>query len=73
MYGWDSNGQVIPLKSSYEVERTSEGGDQGYNGIDDWNYVSGMGDWINAMDGLLQLQNSLKELIIMSLPTKWLF
>ncbi|GIR33971.1 MAG: hypothetical protein CM15mP47_1970 [Methanobacteriota archaeon] len=44
MYGWDSNGQVIPLKSSYEVERTSEGGDQGYNGIDDWNYVSGMGD-----------------------------
>ena len=44
MYGWDENGQVIPLKSSYEVERTSEGGDQGYNGIDDWNYVNGMGD-----------------------------
>ena len=32
------------MKSSYEVERTSEGGDQGYNGIDDWNYVSGSGD-----------------------------
>ncbi len=44
MYGWDDNGQVIPLKSSYQVERTSEGGDQGYNGIDDWNYVNGMGD-----------------------------
>ena len=44
MYGWDENGQVIPLKSSYEVERTSEGGDQGYNGIDDWNYVNGMGE-----------------------------
>ena len=44
MYGWDDNGQVIPLRSSYEVERTSEGGDQGYNGIDDWNYVAGMGD-----------------------------
>ena len=44
MYGWNDNGQVIPLKSSYEVERTSDGGDQGYNGIDDWNYVAGLGD-----------------------------
>ena len=44
MYAWDDNGQVAPMKSSYEVERSSEGGDQGYNGIDDWNYVSGLGD-----------------------------
>ncbi|MDG1539385.1 MAG: YHYH protein [Candidatus Poseidonia sp.] len=44
MYTWDDNGQVTAKKSSYEVERTSEGGDQGYNGIDDWNYVSGLGD-----------------------------
>lgn len=44
MYGWNENGQVTGLESSYEVERTSEGGDQGYNGIDDWNYVAGLGD-----------------------------
>ena len=44
MYGWNDNGQVIPLKSSYEVERISDGGDQGYNGIDDWNYIAGLGD-----------------------------
>ena len=34
----------MPIGESSEVERTSEGGDQGYNGIDDWNYVSGMGE-----------------------------
>ncbi len=44
MYTWDDNGQVAAMKSSYEVERSSEGGDQGYNGIDDWNYVNGLGD-----------------------------
>ena len=44
MYTWDDSGAVKGMKSSYEVERTSEGGDQGYNGIDDWNYVSGSGD-----------------------------
>jgi len=44
MYTWDDSGAVKGMKSSYEIERTSEGGDQGYNGIDDWNYVSGSGD-----------------------------
>jgi hypothetical protein len=44
MYTWDDAGAVKGMKSSYAVERTSEGGDQGYNGIDDWNYVSGLGD-----------------------------
>lgn len=44
MYTWDDAGAVKGMKSSYAVERTSEGGDQGYNGIDDWNYVSGSGD-----------------------------
>jgi hypothetical protein len=44
MYTWDDAGAVKGMKSSYEVERTSESGDQGYNGIDDWNYVSGSGD-----------------------------
>ena len=32
------------MTSSYAIERTQEGGDQGYNGIDDWNYVDGLGD-----------------------------
>ena len=44
MYTWDDSGAVKGMESSYEIERTSEGGDQGYNGIDDWNYVSGSGD-----------------------------
>jgi hypothetical protein len=44
MYTWDDNGVVKGMKSSYQVERTNEGGDQGYNGIDDWNYVEGLGD-----------------------------
>jgi hypothetical protein len=44
MYTWDDAGEVKGMKSSYAVERTSDGGDQGYNGIDDWNYVSGLGD-----------------------------
>ena len=44
MYTWDDDGVVKGMKSSYAVERTSDGGDQGYNGIDDWNYVSGLGD-----------------------------
>ena len=44
MYGNDGNGGIKAITSSYEVERTQENGDQGYNGIDDWNYVAGVGD-----------------------------
>ena len=44
MYGNDGNGGIKAITSSYEVERTEENGDQGYNGIDDWNYVAGVGD-----------------------------
>jgi hypothetical protein len=45
MYGYDDDGLTIrAITSSYAIERTQEGGDQGYNGIDDWNYVAGMGD-----------------------------
>tara|TARA_B100001093_G_scaffold2499_4_gene2512 strand:+ start:5442 stop:8339 length:2898 start_codon:yes stop_codon:yes gene_type:complete len=44
MYTWNENGVVQGMKSSYEIDRTSDGGDQGYNGIDDWTYVDGMGD-----------------------------
>jgi len=44
MYGYDENGNVRAMTSSYAIERTQEGGDQGYNGIDDWNYVDGLGD-----------------------------
>ena len=41
MYGWDDNQNVVQVKSSYELK--SNGGD-GYNGIDDWQYVQGTGD-----------------------------
>jgi len=44
MYGADGSGGIKAITSSYEVERTQENGDQGYNGIDDWNYVAGAGD-----------------------------
>ncbi|HJL97878.1 MAG TPA: YHYH protein [Candidatus Poseidoniaceae archaeon] len=44
MYGNDGSGGIKAITSSYEVERTQENGDQGYNGIDDWNYVAGVGD-----------------------------
>ncbi len=45
MYGYGDDGQSIKaITSSYAIERTQEGGDQGYNGIDDWNYYEGLGD-----------------------------
>ena len=45
MYGYDNDGTTIrAITSSYVVERTQDGGDQGYNGIDDWNYMGGVGD-----------------------------
>ena len=45
MYGYDSeDGSIRAVTSSYAIERTQDGGDQGYNGIDDWNYVDGLGD-----------------------------
>jgi hypothetical protein len=45
MYGYnDDQTSLKPITSSYAIERTQEGGDQGYNGIDDWNYVEGAGD-----------------------------
>ena len=44
MYGYDDDGSIRAITSSYAIERTQDGGDQGYNGIDDWNYVDGLGD-----------------------------
>ena len=45
MYGFDDDGQTIrTISSSYVIERSQDGGDQGYNGIDDWNYADGVGD-----------------------------
>ncbi|MEE2747102.1 MAG: YHYH protein [Candidatus Thermoplasmatota archaeon] len=44
MYGYGEDGNIRALTSSYAIERTEEGGDQGYNGIDDWNYMEGLGD-----------------------------
>lgn len=45
MYGYGDDGQTVKaITSSYAVERTQQGGDQGYNGIDDWNYNEGLGD-----------------------------
>ena len=45
MYGYnDDQSALTAITSSYVIERTQDGGDQGYNGIDDWNYVEGAGD-----------------------------
>jgi predicted esterase len=45
MYGYNQDQTSLKaITSSYAIERTQEGGDQGYNGIDDWNYVQGAGD-----------------------------
>ena len=38
--GWDENGTVKEMKSSYRLKD----GEDGYNGIDDYEYVQGMGD-----------------------------
>ncbi|MBQ70996.1 MAG: hypothetical protein CMA65_05870 [Euryarchaeota archaeon] len=45
MYGYNEDQTSLKaITSSYGIERTQDGGDQGYNGIDDWNYVDGSGD-----------------------------
>ncbi|MDP6900057.1 MAG: YHYH protein [Candidatus Thalassarchaeaceae archaeon] len=46
MYGYGDDGNIRAITSSYAVERTNDNpsGDQGYNGIDDWNYFEGLGD-----------------------------
>tara|TARA_B110000444_G_scaffold60463_1_gene56430 strand:+ start:77031 stop:79952 length:2922 start_codon:yes stop_codon:yes gene_type:complete len=45
MYGYNEDQSTLKaITSSYGIERTQEGGDQGYNGIDDWNYIDGSGD-----------------------------
>ena len=51
MYGYnDDQSALTAITSSYVIERTQDGGDQGYNGIDDWNYVEGAGTWTNATE-----------------------
>lgn len=40
IYGDDGTGQVVEMKSSYQLKA----GETGYNGIDDYEYVDGMGD-----------------------------
>ncbi len=40
MYGWNATGNVTMVTSSYQLEI----GRDGYNGIDDWEYVHEMGD-----------------------------
>ncbi len=49
MYGYDENGNVQAMTSSYAITSTDDCEEtsndcQGYNGIDDWNYVDGLGD-----------------------------
>jgi len=39
-YGWDSYKNVIEITSSYRLKK----GADGYNGIDDWEFVEGLGD-----------------------------
>ena len=39
-YGWDSYKNVIEITSSYRLKKDANG----YNGIDDWEYIEGLGD-----------------------------
>ncbi len=41
MYGWDDQQNVVMVGSSYQLKAT---GDDGYNGMDDWEYIPGLGD-----------------------------
>ena len=41
IYGWAEKGQVQEMTSSYQLKAN---GGNGYNGIDDWEYVEGLGD-----------------------------
>ena len=40
MYGWDESQNIAAVDSSYQLKP----GADGYDGIDDWEYVHGMGD-----------------------------
>ena len=44
--GWDADGDVTEMTSSYRLKD----GETGYNGIDDYEYVSGLGD-LDACNG----------------------
>ena len=44
--GWDDGGEVVEMTSSYQLKD----GETGYNGIDDYEYVAGMGD-LDACNG----------------------
>jgi len=44
--GWDDDGEVVEMTSSYRLKD----GETGYNGIDDYEYVAGMGD-LDACNG----------------------
>ena len=39
-YGWDSYKNIIEITSSYRLKKDANG----YNGIDDWEYIEGLGD-----------------------------
>tara|TARA_B110000438_G_scaffold286879_1_gene318578 strand:+ start:1650 stop:2993 length:1344 start_codon:yes stop_codon:yes gene_type:complete len=39
-YGWDSYKNVIEITSSYQLKK----GTNGYNGIEDWEFIEGLGD-----------------------------
>lgn len=41
LYGYDGYGKVSEMMSSYRLKAN---GGNGYNGIDDWEYVAGLGD-----------------------------
>tara|TARA_Y100000590_G_scaffold467947_1_gene648707 strand:- start:271 stop:1500 length:1230 start_codon:yes stop_codon:yes gene_type:complete len=49
MYGWDDNGFVTMMTSSYQLKS----GANGYGGIDDWEYIAGLGtlDECNGRSG----------------------
>ncbi len=39
-YGWDSYKNIVEITSSYRLKNNTDG----YNGIDDWEYIEGLGD-----------------------------
>lgn len=41
LYGYDASGSLAEMTSSYRLKAS---GGNGYNGIDDWEYVAGLGD-----------------------------
>lgn len=49
-YGWDDHGAAVEITSSYRFKTASEGGENGWNGMDDFVHEEGLGD-LDACNG----------------------